>query len=83
MVHDELPLSEITFHLIYSSVNYIGNQVKKVTGQTPSHCKQIKSENNQQTVCKSYKSIPKFYNNLYSNNCQLCSILKQLQNVIK
>lgn len=41
LVYDELSLSEIAFQLNYSSVAYLSNQFKKVTGLTPSHFKQI------------------------------------------
>jgi len=44
LVYDELSLSEIAFRLNYSSVAYLSNQFKKVTGLTPSHFKQIKEE---------------------------------------
>lgn len=44
LVYDELSLSEIAFHLNYSSVAHLSNQFKKVTGLTPSHFKNIKSE---------------------------------------
>ncbi|MES2655198.1 MAG: helix-turn-helix transcriptional regulator [Bacteroidota bacterium] len=36
LIYDELSLSEITFKLGYSSVGYLSNQFKKVTGLTPS-----------------------------------------------
>lgn len=42
LVYDELSLSEIAFRLGYSSVAYLSNQFKKVTGLTPSHFKKIK-----------------------------------------
>lgn len=41
LVYDELSLSEIAFRLNYSSVAYLSNQFKKVTGLSPSHFKQI------------------------------------------
>lgn len=41
LVYDELTLSEIAFQLNYSSVAYLSNQFKKVTGLTPSHFKKI------------------------------------------
>lgn len=41
LVYDELSLSEIALQLNYSSVAYLSNQFKKVTGFTPSHFKQI------------------------------------------
>ncbi len=44
LVYDEMSLSEIAFQLKYSSVAYLSNQFKKVTGLTPSHFKQIKEE---------------------------------------
>lgn len=44
LVYDELSLSEIAFQLNYSSVSYLSNQFKKVTGLTPSHFKQIKED---------------------------------------
>lgn len=42
LVYDELTLSEIAYTLNYSSVAYLSNQFKKVTGLTPSYFKQIK-----------------------------------------
>ena len=44
LVYDELTLSEIAFRLNYSSVAYLSNQFKRVTGLTPSHFKQIKDD---------------------------------------
>lgn len=44
LVYNELSLSEIALQLNYSSVAYLSNQFKKVTGLTPSHFKQIKNE---------------------------------------
>jgi len=44
LVYDELSLSEIAFRLNYSSVSYLSNQFKKVTGLTPSYFKQIKED---------------------------------------
>lgn len=44
LVYDELSLSEIAFRLNYSSVGYLSNQFKKVTGLSPSHFRQIKEE---------------------------------------
>lgn len=43
LVYDELTLSEIAFQLNYSSVAYLSNQFKKVTGLSPSHFKKLKS----------------------------------------
>jgi AraC-like DNA-binding protein len=42
LMYDELTLSEIAHKLNYSSVAYLSNQFKKVTGLTPSHFKQLK-----------------------------------------
>lgn len=44
LVYDEMSLSEIAFKLNYSSVAYLSNQFKKVTGLTPSHFKQIRED---------------------------------------
>lgn len=44
LVYDELSLNEIANRLNYSSVAYLSNQFKKVTGLTPSHFKQIKED---------------------------------------
>ncbi|MEP2773272.1 MAG: AraC family transcriptional regulator [Fulvivirga sp.] len=44
LVYDELTLSEIAFLLNYSSVAYLSNQFKKVTGLTPSHFKKIRED---------------------------------------
>jgi len=43
LVYDELTLSEIAFQLNYSSVAYLSNQFKKVTGLTPSHSKKLRT----------------------------------------
>ncbi|WMN11622.1 AraC family transcriptional regulator [Marivirga salinae] len=43
LVYDELTLSEIAFQLNYSSVAYLSNQFKKVTGLTPSHFKNLRT----------------------------------------
>ncbi|MEX0966604.1 MAG: AraC family transcriptional regulator [Bacteroidia bacterium] len=43
LVYDELTLSEIAIQLNYSSVAYLSNQFKKVTGLTPSHFKKLRS----------------------------------------
>ncbi len=42
LVYDELTLSEIAEQLGYSSVAYLSNQFKKITGFTPSYFKSIK-----------------------------------------
>jgi AraC-like DNA-binding protein len=44
LVYDELSLSEIADRLNYSSVAYLSNQFKKVTGLTPGHFKKIKAD---------------------------------------
>lgn len=44
LVYDELSLSEIADRLHYSSVGYLSNQFKKVTGLTPTHFKKIGSQ---------------------------------------
>ncbi|WP_375578503.1 AraC family transcriptional regulator [Marivirga tractuosa] len=43
LVYDELTLSEIAYQLNYSSVAYLSNQFKKVTGLSPSHFKKLRS----------------------------------------
>jgi AraC-like DNA-binding protein len=43
LVYDELTLSEIADQLHYSSVAYLSNQFKKVTGLTPSHFKKLRT----------------------------------------
>lgn len=40
--YNEFSLSEIAFQLNYSSVSYLSNQFKKVTGFTPSEFKKLK-----------------------------------------
>jgi len=44
LVYDELSLSEIAFRFNYSSVAYLSNQFKKVTGLSPSHFKNIRED---------------------------------------
>ncbi|MDR1203812.1 MAG: AraC family transcriptional regulator [Tannerellaceae bacterium] len=44
LVYDELSLNEIAFRMNYSSVAYLSNQFKKITGLTPTHFKQIKED---------------------------------------
>lgn len=44
LVYDELTLSEIALRLNYSSISYLSNQFRKVTGLTPSHFKQIRED---------------------------------------
>lgn len=41
IVYDELSLKEIAHQMGYSSVAYLSNQFKKITGLTPSHFKTI------------------------------------------
>lgn len=43
LVYDELTLNEIAFRLNYSSTAHLSSQFKKVTGLTPSHFKEIKT----------------------------------------
>lgn len=45
LVYDELTLSEIAYQLGYSSVAYLSNQFKKVTGMTPSQFKKSIDKN--------------------------------------
>ncbi len=45
IVYDELTLSEIAFKLNYSSVAYLSNQFKKVTGMTPTQFKKAAIQN--------------------------------------
>jgi len=42
LIYDELSLSEIAFRLNYSSVAYLSNQFKKITGLSPSHFKKLR-----------------------------------------
>jgi YesN/AraC family two-component response regulator len=52
LVYDELTLSEIAYQLGYSSVAYLSNQFKKVTGLTPSHFKQLKDNKQRKPLDK-------------------------------
>ncbi len=45
IAYDELSLSEIAYKLNYSSVAYLSNQFKKVTGMTPSKFKKSVDKN--------------------------------------
>ncbi len=45
LVYDELNLKEIAFQLDYSSVAYLSNQFKKVTGMSPTQFKQSVKRN--------------------------------------
>ncbi len=49
IVYNEQTLSEIAYQLGYSSVAYLSNQFKKVTGFTPSYFKLLK-ENKRQNI---------------------------------
>jgi len=44
LIYDELSLSEIAEELGYSSVAYLSNQFKKITGLSPSFYKQLKKQ---------------------------------------
>ena len=44
IVYDEINLSEIAFKMHYSSVAHLSNQIKKITGLTPSHFKKLKEK---------------------------------------
>ncbi|MFC4818413.1 helix-turn-helix domain-containing protein [Flavobacterium sp. GCM10023249] len=48
LVYDELTLSEIAYQLNYSSVAYLSNQFKKITGFTPTYFKQLKEKKRKQ-----------------------------------
>jgi AraC-like DNA-binding protein len=48
IIYDELSLSEIAYRLNYSSVAYLSNQFKKVTGFSPTYFKQLKVKKRQQ-----------------------------------
>lgn len=48
LLYDELTLNEIAFQMHYSSVAYLSNQFKKVTGFSPSHYKQLKDKKRRQ-----------------------------------
>ncbi len=43
IIYDELNLTEISYKMNYSSVAHLSNQFKKVTGLTPSHFRQLKT----------------------------------------
>jgi len=44
LVYDELNLTEIAYHMHYSSVAHLSAQFKKVTGLTPSYFKKLKEK---------------------------------------
>jgi YesN/AraC family two-component response regulator len=48
LMYNELTLSEIAYQLNYSSVGYLSNQFKKITGFTPTHFKQSKDRKRMQ-----------------------------------
>lgn len=48
LIYDEMTLNEIAFLLNYSSVAYLSNQFKKVTGFSPSYYKQLKNKKRKQ-----------------------------------
>lgn len=48
LLYDELTMSEIAFQMNYSSVAYLSNQFKKITGFSPSHYKQLKGKKRRQ-----------------------------------
>jgi AraC-like DNA-binding protein len=48
LVYDEMNLSEIAYQLNYSSVAYLSNQFKKITGFTPTYFKQLKEKKRKQ-----------------------------------
>jgi AraC-like DNA-binding protein len=51
LMYDEMNLSEISYHLGYSSVQHLSQQFKKITGFTPSKFKLLK-ENNRKPLDK-------------------------------
>jgi len=48
LMYDEMTLNEIAFLMNYSSVAYLSNQFKKVTGFSPSYFKQLKDKKRRQ-----------------------------------
>jgi AraC-like DNA-binding protein len=44
LVYEQLPVTEITYMLNYSSVAHLSNQFKKITGLTPSEFKNLKNK---------------------------------------
>jgi AraC-like DNA-binding protein len=48
LMYNEMSLSEIAYHLHYSSVAHLSNQFKKVTGFSPSYFKQLKDKKRRQ-----------------------------------
>jgi YesN/AraC family two-component response regulator len=45
LIYDELSLKEISFQLDYSSISYLSNQFKKVTGMSPTQFKKSVKHN--------------------------------------
>ena len=52
LVYDEFSVSEISYQLGYSSVAYLSNQFKKVTGLTPSYFKRLKDDKRRRPLDK-------------------------------
>lgn len=48
LMYDEMTLNEIAYTLNYSSVAYLSNQFKKITGFSPSYFKKLKDKKRQQ-----------------------------------
>lgn len=48
LMYDEMSLSEIAYKLNYSSVAYLSNQFRKVTGFSPSYFKKLKENKRRQ-----------------------------------
>jgi AraC-like DNA-binding protein len=47
-MYEELTLNEIAYQLNYSSVGYLSNQFKKVTGFSPTYFKQLRDKKRKQ-----------------------------------
>ncbi|MBW8360741.1 MAG: AraC family transcriptional regulator [Kaistella sp.] len=48
LIYDEMTINEIAYKMNYSSVAYLSNQFKKVTGFSPSHYKSLKDKKRKQ-----------------------------------
>ncbi|MCG9881609.1 MAG: AraC family transcriptional regulator [Bacteroidia bacterium] len=48
LIYEELTLSEIAYQLNYSSVGYLSNQFKKITGFSPTYFKLLKNKKRRQ-----------------------------------
>jgi len=48
LMYEELTLNEIAYQLNYSSVGYLSNQFKKVTGFSPTYFKQLRDKKRKQ-----------------------------------